>query len=72
VGALLVIGRGARPQGRRAEQDSRETDQDPARLAAARAATEKRGGSGMRHARLEQAVLQVSAVAPVGGDEQQR
>ena len=67
MGALLVIGRGARPQGRRAEQDSRETDQDPARPAA----TEKRGGSGMRHARLEQAVLQVSAVAPVSADEQQ-
>jgi hypothetical protein len=35
VGALVVIGREARPQGRRAEQDTRETDQDPARLAAA-------------------------------------
>jgi EmrB/QacA subfamily drug resistance transporter len=33
--ALLVIGRGPRPQGRRAQQDTREADQDPATDAAA-------------------------------------
>jgi hypothetical protein len=72
VGALVVIGRGARRKAAEQSRTPRETDQDPARLAAAEAATEQRGGSGMRQARLGQTELQVSAVASVSAQEQQQ